>query len=210
MSFFIHILNVELADADGGGGVTDCPRQAPPMGPRRADRVRYLNGQITQQVDHLPKGEARYAVITNHKGKLEADLHFAHHPEKDGILIDAHIDLRESLFTRLDRYIIADDAMLAVVPGADDDTTTDDDKEGRHTHHHHNQWGNQDDGARRGRVSSRRGFRESGGERQSSDQRRRRSSKKSKEEGEAVLEARTTGMLGSRQPMGQFPACPVP
>lgn len=77
-----------------------------------ADRVRYLNGQITQQVDHLPKGQARYAVITNHKGQLEADLYFAHHPEKDGILIDAHIDLRESLFTRLDRYIIADDAEL--------------------------------------------------------------------------------------------------
>ena len=77
-----------------------------------ADRVRYLNGQITQQVDHLTKGQARYAVITNHKGQLEADLYFAHHPETEGILIDAHIDLRQSLFTRLDRYIIADDAEL--------------------------------------------------------------------------------------------------
>ena len=77
-----------------------------------SDRVRYLNGQITQQVDHLPPGQARYAVITNHKGQLEADLYFAHHPETDGILIDAPIDLRDALFTRLDRYIIADDAEL--------------------------------------------------------------------------------------------------
>ena len=77
-----------------------------------SDRIRYLNGQITNQVEGLAEGQSRYAVITNHKGQIEADLHYAHDPTRQGLVIDAHISLQESLVTRLDRYIIADDVTL--------------------------------------------------------------------------------------------------
>ncbi len=81
--------------------------------------MRYLNGQITNQVDQLPEGESRYAVITNHKGQLEGDLYVYQSGPFDGdesaglgLIVDAPAELRESLHTRLDRYIIADDVEL--------------------------------------------------------------------------------------------------
>lgn len=78
-----------------------------------ADRVRYLNGQVTNQVANLEPDHARYAVVTNHKGQLEGELHLAAiASDPEALYLDAPAALRESLFTRLGRYIIADDAQL--------------------------------------------------------------------------------------------------
>jgi len=77
------------------------------------DAERYLNGQCTQDVRLVSELAALYAVVTNFKGKLEGDCFIRRH---DGaILIDCPIELREDLFMRLDRYIIADDAELSDV-----------------------------------------------------------------------------------------------
>jgi folate-binding protein YgfZ len=75
-----------------------------------ADRVRYLNGQVTANVSKLAPGRAIPACITTPKGKLCGDLFITAEP--DALLIDAEPELREPLLARLERYIISDDVTL--------------------------------------------------------------------------------------------------
>jgi folate-binding protein YgfZ len=75
-----------------------------------ADRVRFLNGQVTANVTKLAAGHALPACVTTAKGKLCADAVL--HATADALLLDADATLRDSLGPRLDRYIIADDVML--------------------------------------------------------------------------------------------------
>lgn len=75
-----------------------------------ADRVRYLNGQVTQDVRSVTSDKALHACVTNVKGRIEGDIFI--HADADSLLFDAPAGLRESLGARLERYIIADDATL--------------------------------------------------------------------------------------------------
>lgn len=77
------------------------------------DAERYLNGQCSQDVRLTTESLALYAVVTNFKGKLDGDCYIRRH--QGAILIDCPAELREDLFMRLDRYIIADDAELTDV-----------------------------------------------------------------------------------------------
>lgn len=77
-----------------------------------ADRVRYLNGQVTQDVRQADARRALYACVTNLKGKIEADIFIHAAPDGESLLLDADASLRQSLGLRLERYIIADDAVL--------------------------------------------------------------------------------------------------
>lgn len=77
------------------------------------DARQYLNGQISQDISLAAEDNAVYAIVANFKGKLEGDLYVRQYG--DDILIDCHPSLREDLFMRLDRYIIADDAELSDV-----------------------------------------------------------------------------------------------
>ena len=83
-----------------------------------ADRVRYLNGQVTNDVRKASSKEALHACVTNLKGKIESDIYIHSVTEDDGALvIDAPEDQRESLTMRLEKYIIADDVTLGDVTG---------------------------------------------------------------------------------------------
>ncbi|SHJ99930.1 hypothetical protein SAMN02745181_2990 [Rubritalea squalenifaciens DSM 18772] len=77
------------------------------------DARQYLNGQISQDVSLATESKAPYAIVANFKGKMDGDLYVRQHGED--LLIDCDPSLREELFTRLDRYIIADDAELSDV-----------------------------------------------------------------------------------------------
>jgi folate-binding protein YgfZ len=87
------------------------------------DACRYLNGQVTQDVTAIPPGCSAAACLTNHKGKLDAAPAFIHHlaagcPGGDSgatFLFDAPLELRDTLATRLGRYLVADDCELADV-----------------------------------------------------------------------------------------------
>ncbi len=75
------------------------------------DAVRYLNGQVTNDVRKLRPGGAMPACVTNHKGKLEAFVHLTTDPAGT-LLISAPGDLRSFLPLRLEKYLIADDCVL--------------------------------------------------------------------------------------------------
>jgi folate-binding protein YgfZ len=81
-----------------------------------ADRVRFLNGQLTNDIVSLQPGSAVYACALTAKGKLCADL-FAG-ATKESLFLDAEAVLRESLAARLEKYIIADDVTLEDVTEA--------------------------------------------------------------------------------------------
>jgi len=95
------------------------------------DRVRFLNGQVTANVGKLASGHAIPACVTTAKGRLCGEVFVR--VTGDGLLIDADLSLRESLPTRLEKYLIADDVALedvtegfrlihvlgAIAPGAD-------------------------------------------------------------------------------------------
>ncbi len=78
-----------------------------------ADRQRYLNGQVSNDVRKLDGDNAIAACVTTIKGKLDALAYITE--LDDAYLIDSEAELRESLHARLDRYIIADDCELADV-----------------------------------------------------------------------------------------------
>ncbi len=75
------------------------------------DAARFLNGQMTNA---LPEsGRVVEACVLNARGKTEG--HFFVRREGESFLLDAERALRELLPARLDRYIIADDVLLAEV-----------------------------------------------------------------------------------------------
>jgi tRNA-modifying protein YgfZ len=75
-----------------------------------ADRFRFLNGQLTNDVRKVTETIALEACVLNAKGKMEAHL-FAH-ANGDSFLLDADPVLQTSLQARLERYIIADDVQI--------------------------------------------------------------------------------------------------
>ncbi|MFZ2280496.1 MAG: glycine cleavage T C-terminal barrel domain-containing protein [Prosthecobacter sp.] len=78
-----------------------------------ADRTRYLNGQVTNDMRQVKSDESLYACVTDVKGRIAADVFV--HAEGDSLLLDAEPDLRETLGMRLERYIVADDVELTDV-----------------------------------------------------------------------------------------------
>lgn len=77
-----------------------------------SDRLRYLNGQVSNNVKKSGPRDAIAACVTTAKGKLNALVFITESSGKDAYLIDSAPDLRESLAMRLERYIISDDCEL--------------------------------------------------------------------------------------------------
>jgi folate-binding protein YgfZ len=75
-----------------------------------SNRVRFLNGQITNDVRKATESTAIEACVLNAKGKLNAHLFLSAAP--DCFWIDADPELREALRARLERYVIADDVQI--------------------------------------------------------------------------------------------------
>lgn len=75
-----------------------------------ADRVRYLNGQVTANVQRVTPEAGVPACVTTAKGRLCGDIFI--HASSDALFVDADASLRESLPARIERYIIADDVTL--------------------------------------------------------------------------------------------------
>jgi len=74
------------------------------------DAERYLNGQVTNDVTRLPDGHSIYAAVCTAKGRMDGDLYIAKHG--GDFHLDADPALRESLGARLEKFLIADDAVL--------------------------------------------------------------------------------------------------
>jgi tRNA-modifying protein YgfZ len=74
------------------------------------DRLRFLNGQITNAVCKASETDAIEACVLNAKGKINAHIFVS--VAADCFFLDAEPDLRETLVARLERYVIADDVQI--------------------------------------------------------------------------------------------------
>jgi folate-binding protein YgfZ len=78
-----------------------------------ADRVRFLHGQITNDVKRLRPGEGCYAALVTAKGKMQSDLNLFNLP--DELLLDFEPGLMEIVSRRLEQFIVADDVQVVDV-----------------------------------------------------------------------------------------------
>jgi folate-binding protein YgfZ len=75
-----------------------------------SDRVRLLNGQVTNNVKDLSVGEGCYAALVTNKGRMQSDLNIYILP--DEILLDFEPGLTGAISERFDKFIIADDVQV--------------------------------------------------------------------------------------------------
>lgn len=75
------------------------------------DRVRWLNGMVTNNVRDLAPGHGVYAFMLNAQGRIQADLYAFQ--RGDSLLIDTEQGQLEKVLQLFDRYIIADDVAIA-------------------------------------------------------------------------------------------------
>lgn len=75
-----------------------------------ADRVKFLHGQVTNDVQRLCIGEGCYAALVNAKGKLHSDLNI--YRLADEMLLDFEPGYTAAVTERLQKFIITDDVQL--------------------------------------------------------------------------------------------------
>jgi folate-binding protein YgfZ len=74
------------------------------------DRVRFLNGQVTNDVAKATSTKCVAACVLNVKGRIDAYVLLS--AVDDAVFIDSDPELREKLALRLNRYVIADDVQI--------------------------------------------------------------------------------------------------
>ncbi len=74
------------------------------------DRLRFLNGQTTNDISKATSSAAVAACIVNAKGRLNGHVFVS--AAEDCLLVDAAPELRETLAARLERYLIADEVEI--------------------------------------------------------------------------------------------------
>ena len=75
-----------------------------------SDRVRFLNGQVTNDVRKANANLSMSACVLNAKGKIDALIFVSANQEE--LFVDAEREQRETLAARLERYVIADDVTI--------------------------------------------------------------------------------------------------
>src|SRR5438093_424948 len=78
-----------------------------------ADRQKFLNGQVTNNVKDLKVGEGCYASLVNAKGKMQSDLNI--YVLENEILLDFEPGYSAAVAQRLEKFIIADDVQVVDV-----------------------------------------------------------------------------------------------
>src|SRR5689334_17693498 len=77
---------------------------------RGSDRLRFLNGQVTNDVRKANPNLSMPACVLSAKGRMDAFLYIGAEP--DAFVLDAEPELRTSVQARLDRYLIADEVTI--------------------------------------------------------------------------------------------------
>jgi folate-binding protein YgfZ len=80
------------------------------------DRVRWLNGMVTNATQQLNSGEGNYNFLLSVQGRIQGDATIFAEP--DALLLETAAPQVPALMALLDRFIIMDDVELADVSGA--------------------------------------------------------------------------------------------
>jgi folate-binding protein YgfZ len=77
------------------------------------DRVRWLNGMVTNNIRDLAPNRGVYCFLLNAQGHIQADFYAYNMGES--IVVDAGAQLREKILAHFDKFIIMDDVEVADV-----------------------------------------------------------------------------------------------
>ena len=77
------------------------------------DRVRFLHGQVTNDVNSLRPGQGCYAALITAKGRMQSDLNLWR--LDDELLLDFEPGLTSLVSERLEKYIISEDVQVTDV-----------------------------------------------------------------------------------------------
>jgi folate-binding protein YgfZ len=80
-----------------------------------SDRVRWLNGMVTNNVRDLAEGHGVYAFVLNPQGKIQADLYAFNRGES--LVVETERAQVEAVLQIFDRYIIMDDVEVGNLTG---------------------------------------------------------------------------------------------
>ena len=75
-----------------------------------ADRVRFLNGQVSNDIRLAAETTSVHACVLTSKGRVDADVFIS--SETNSLHVDADAALHETLQQRFERYLIADDVAI--------------------------------------------------------------------------------------------------
>jgi folate-binding protein YgfZ len=99
-------LEAELAALRAGCGVYDLGFRAK-LSLTGGDRVRWLNGMVTNNIRDLTTGHGLYAFLLNPQGRILGDLYTYNRGES--IVVDTDRSQSEKILATFDHYIIMDD-----------------------------------------------------------------------------------------------------
>jgi folate-binding protein YgfZ len=100
----------ELAAITRGVGVYDLGWRAK-VDVRGEDRMRWLNGMVTNNVRDLKPNHGNYNFVLNSQGRIQGDLYI--YNRGDHMLLDTERSQVEKLLKLLEHYIIMDDVELS-------------------------------------------------------------------------------------------------
>jgi folate-binding protein YgfZ len=78
-----------------------------------SDRLRWLNGMVSNTVQSLPEGEGNYSFLLSVQGRIQGDCYV--YRRAGDLLLDTGFDQIPALMRHLDHFIIMDDVELAEV-----------------------------------------------------------------------------------------------
>jgi folate-binding protein YgfZ len=102
-------VTAEHAALHGSAGVLDLSHRSR-LCLLGADRVRFLHGQVTNDIKKLTPGTGTYAAMTTAKGKMECDLNIF--CLADELLLDFEPGLTEKISQRLEKFLVADEVQI--------------------------------------------------------------------------------------------------
>src|ERR1700683_3937276 len=103
-------LRSEFAELLSGCGLLDLSSRAK-IALTGGDRVRWLNGMVTNNIRDLAVGSGVYAFLLNPQGHILGDLYA--YNRGDSLMIDTDKSQSEKLLATFDHYIIMDDVEVA-------------------------------------------------------------------------------------------------
>ncbi len=74
------------------------------------DRLRWLNGMVSNAIQTLPEGHGNYNFVLNAQGRIQGDGYIYRAP--DHLLLDTDVSQSARLLAHLDHFIIMDDVEL--------------------------------------------------------------------------------------------------
>jgi folate-binding protein YgfZ len=77
------------------------------------DRLRWLNGMVSNAVQSLPEGQGNYSFLLSVQGRIQGDCYV--YRRADDLLLDTSLDQLPGLIGHLDHFIIMDDVELTDV-----------------------------------------------------------------------------------------------